>query len=118
MVNLTSKKYGYLAVIMLLLVSGCKNNPPLISHNFDSDTIVVNHGTILDFDFRFIDDKAELDSATLALEVRRYMLVLILSSYLRSTPGNCLPVHTHSGFLQATGKKSQIISICLLKLTL
>ena len=32
----------------------------MLIHNFEGDTIIVDHGTDLDFDLRFIDDREEL----------------------------------------------------------
>lgn len=47
-------------LLLLLLLAGCKNTAPLLIHNFEGDTIIVDHGADLDFDLRFIDDREEL----------------------------------------------------------
>ncbi len=49
-----------------ILLSGCKNNPPDLIHNFQSDTLIVDHGAKLDFDLRFIDDREELTNAKIS----------------------------------------------------
>ncbi|MDT8401210.1 MAG: SUMF1/EgtB/PvdO family nonheme iron enzyme [Bacteroidales bacterium] len=59
----------YLRLILLLftvivIIGGCKNNPPAISHNQKSDTINISHGDMLDLEIRFADDREELISAT------------------------------------------------------
>jgi len=50
-------------VTLAVIIGGCKNNPPAISHNHKSDTISISHGDILDLEISFADDREELISA-------------------------------------------------------
>ncbi|MFO7850887.1 MAG: SUMF1/EgtB/PvdO family nonheme iron enzyme [Bacteroidota bacterium] len=52
-------------VLFSVILAGCKNQPPVITHNLESDTISVSHGDELDFAIRFSDDREELQSATI-----------------------------------------------------
>ncbi|MEE4116215.1 MAG: SUMF1/EgtB/PvdO family nonheme iron enzyme [Marinilabiliaceae bacterium] len=70
MVNFTLLKRVYLAIIMLSLLASCRNNAPIISHNYESDTVSVKHGEVIDLDLRFIDDKNELDSANVSFRTK------------------------------------------------
>lgn len=53
-------------VVLAFLVGACKNNPPAISHNQESDTISISHGDILDLKMSFADDREELISASVS----------------------------------------------------
>ncbi|MEE4215697.1 MAG: hypothetical protein V2I34_11570, partial [Bacteroidales bacterium] len=53
-------------VILVLFLGGCKNNPPVISHNQESDTISISHGDILELEMSFADDREELISASVS----------------------------------------------------
>ncbi|MDZ7739399.1 MAG: SUMF1/EgtB/PvdO family nonheme iron enzyme [Bacteroidales bacterium] len=57
-----------LLVIFSVLFAGCRNNPPAISHNQSSDTISIAHGNSLNLEFRFRDDRDQLDSALVMLD--------------------------------------------------
>ncbi len=53
-------------VILVLFLGGCKNNPPVISHNQESDTISISHGDMLELEMSFADDREELISASVS----------------------------------------------------
>jgi len=64
-----SKNYIRLLLFLVVLASllgACKNNPPAISHNQESDTISISHGDILDLEMSFADDREELISASVS----------------------------------------------------
>ena len=50
-------------VLLLVVLAGCKNRAPQIIHSFSQDPLVVEHGTVVDLDIRFIDDRNELAKA-------------------------------------------------------
>lgn len=54
---------GSVLLLFVIIIAGCKNTAPLLVHNFESDTIIVNHGKSIDFDLRFIDDRQKLINA-------------------------------------------------------
>ena len=56
----------FITVLSVLLL-GCRNEAPLISHNQESDTLSVEHGNILKLKFNFEDDREELQRATVVM---------------------------------------------------
>lgn len=64
--NVYLKHNGYvllIAVFAFLIVS-CKNRAPQLLHNQKADTVQIDHGTKLQLDLRFIDDKDKLAIVT------------------------------------------------------
>ncbi|HUS87548.1 MAG TPA: SUMF1/EgtB/PvdO family nonheme iron enzyme [Bacteroidales bacterium] len=60
--NLKCVRLSLIFLIIIAAISGCKNHPPYVTHNWDSDTIIVDHGKVVNIDLRFIDDRKELKS--------------------------------------------------------
>ena len=58
---------SFILIILTVIMSGCKNNPPVIMHNQPSDTLNISHGEVLDLEFRFTDDKEKLDTVKVML---------------------------------------------------
>lgn len=57
-----------IAVVLFIgLISGCKENAPIISYNFDSDSISIEYGEPLEMDFTFTGKKNELKSVKIDL---------------------------------------------------
>jgi formylglycine-generating enzyme required for sulfatase activity len=67
MKTLLSNRLLSILLFFLVIVSGCKNTPPEISHNHKSDTISVVHGNSVEMKFSFIDDRDELRVASVKL---------------------------------------------------
>lgn len=61
------KIFLLMLVIISVIFAGCSNDPPFISHNQPSDTVSIVHGRSLDIEFRFTDDRSELDSVAVML---------------------------------------------------
>lgn len=54
---------GFILLLSVFIIAGCKNSAPFLDYNFENDTIVVDHGKSVDFDLRFIDDRDKLLNA-------------------------------------------------------
>ncbi len=53
----------YYVMILLFVISGCKNNPPVIIFDLPADSTGLSHGEDMTLFVRFVDDNEELESS-------------------------------------------------------